>query len=135
MRRKNNLKVLKHNNEVDAVKEVDQEKDSLIKVNSIPKIDQEENSLSFSKFLVKKFEFLTGVLSLLTGVLSLLNSNKEIMWGLILLALIAVIQGSPIVETEATSLTSLKSLISSVGQNNNFIMYSAESFEASSFVT
>ena len=46
-----------------------------------------------------------------------------------------MIQGSPIVENEATSLTSLESLISSVGQNNNFIMYSAESFEASSFVT
>merc|ERR1712030_303823 len=107
----------KHNNEVNAANEV----------------DQEENSLSFSKFLVKNiFEFL---ITLTTGVSNLMNGHKEIMWGLILLALVAVIQGSPIVENEATSITSLESLISSVGQNNNFVMYSAESFEASSFVT
>ena len=111
MRRKTDSKLLKHSNEVETVS----------------KVDQEENSMSFSKFLVKNiFEFM---ITITTGVLNLMNSHKEIMWGLILLALVAVIQGSPIAENEATSLTSLDSLISSVGQNNNFVMYSAKSFE------
>ena len=124
---------MKHNNEVNDVKEVDKKENSLIKINSIPNVDKEENSMSFSKFLVKNiFEFL---ITLTTGVLNLMNSHKEIMWGLILLALVAMIQGSPIAENKSTSLTSLESLRSSVGQNSNFIMYSAESFKASSFVT
>ena len=102
-------------------------------VEIINEVDKEENSMSFPKFLVKKyFEFM---ITITTGVLNLMNSNKEIMWGLILLALVAVIQGSPITNNEATSITSLDSLISSVGQNNNFVMYSADSFEATSFVT
>ena len=58
------------------------------------------------------------------------------MWGfLALFALIAVTHGSPVVENDATTHTSLETLLNSLGPNPSFTIYSVKSFEASSFVT
>ena len=116
LRRKNKLKALEQNEAVNSNKE----------------IDQEEDSLSAFKFLVKNtFKFL---ITFTTGLFNLMNSQKGVMWGLIQLALVAVTHGSPVVENDATTHTSLETLITSIGPNPNFTLYPMKSMEASSFI-
>ena len=108
--------------------------DKVEKRESIEEIDQNEDSLSTFKFLIKHtFNFLIAII---TGLFTLMNSQKGIQWGfLALLELITLSHASPIAENDATSHTSLDTLINSLGPNPSFIMYSVKTLEANSFIT
>ena len=112
--------------------------DKVEKKESVEETDQDDDSTSTVRFLVKHtFNFL---ITIITGFFSLMNtlftSPTGILWGILaLLAInIAFSQASPISENDAITETSLENLLNSLGPNPSFILYSVETLEANSFI-
>ena len=126
LRKKNKLKVMERNEEVE-----DKE--------TVEETVHDDNSSSTLRFLVTNtFSFLITIITGFFDVMNNLFKNQGgIVWGILaLLAYLAVLShASPDLEFSNNLQKSLDTPLGSLGQDQAFLFYSTEQLEASSFIT